>query len=457
MKYCFFKINSLLVFCLIFLSVQNVNSQSLSASPYSRYAFGDINDNPHSSFFGLSGTSISLCDSFQFNSYNPASYSFILKHRPVFDIGIGGQYLQMKTTTDQENAIAINLRAISIGIPISKRWGMGFGITPLSTIGYNFVNKVNDPVIGDISYKFDGKGGVNRLFMGTSFEIVSTSANKLSVGVNGAYLFGSLNTASRAIIDGGSASTGVLHSKVVNNTFISDFITEGGVLYRGKINETSFLNFGANLNFSSRLYAKRESLAYTFSNTITEELVDTVEYKSSAVGRIYYPKKTGFAFSYEKLFPRHEQGASKRMIFTLQYEMQDWDKYSEVFDDDTVMDGLKNTRYYNFGIQYTPFSSNIIGPEQKWWEISTYRFAVRTGTTYLQLNDTQLNQYGISFGMGIPLLNSMSFSQVNFGVEAGRRGTLESGLIEESYININIGLTISPSRSDPWFIKRKYD
>jgi hypothetical protein len=68
-----------------------------------------------------------------------------------------------------------------------------------------------------------------------------------------------------------------------------------------------------------------------------------------------------------------------------------------------------------------------------------------------------VKQYGISFGIGIPLLNSLSFSLLNIGLEAGKRGSIENGWIEETYFKLNLGLTIAPHRNDLWFIKRKYD
>lgn len=463
MKYYFFKILSIFGFCLVIFTSQNVNAQSSSASPYSRYAFGDIVSNPHSSFYGLGGTTLSLCDSFQFNSYNPASYSFLIRHRPIFDIGMGGQYLNMATSSSQTNATTFGLRAISMGLPISPRWGISFGITPISSLGYSFSTHESHPVIGDITYKYEGNGGINRLYTGTSFLVVNNSQHKFSVGMNLAYLFGSLKTSNRAIIDNQNISTGYLHSKTTFNTFISDFLLEGGFLYRGKLNATSYFNFGGNINASSKLYAKREFLSYSFNDLVTESLVDTVEYSESKWGRIYFPKKIGFAASIEKRIPyKTNLNAFRRLIFSAQYDLQDWGSYSEVFEyennvTDSITDGMRNSRNYSFAIQYNPFSSTVIGPEEKWWKISTYRLSFSSSSTYLQINDIQLKQYGIGFGIGIPLINSLSFSLLNIGVEAGKRGSLDSGLIEESFIKLNLGITISPHRNDPWFIKRKYD
>ncbi len=431
--------------------------QSAVSTPYSRYAFGDIAPNPHSSFYGLGGTSLSLCDSFTFNSYNPASYSFILSHRPAFDIGVGGQYLQLSSNSTTSKTYTFTLRGISLGMPIGNRWGLAFGITPVSTVGYDFVTHSTIDNVGDITYKYKGDGGINRLYVGTSYMAINNLKHKLSIGANLTYLFGSLDHNSVAVYDSQSLSNGVLHSKVSNSTFISDFVGEFGVLYRGAINELTHFQFGSSVNLSSKLYAKREQLVYSFSDVITESIIDTIQYTESAVGRIYYPKKIGFAFSIDKNFKRSENNATRRLVFSAQYDLQDWGTYSEVFDDDTIVDNMRNSRSYGVSIQYTPYKSSILGPDQKVWQIATYRIGFNTSSTYLQLNNTQLNQYGISFGIGIPLINSNSLSMMNIGFETGQRGSLDNNLIEEKFFNFKLGFTISPHKSDPWFFKRKYD
>ncbi len=86
-----------------------------------------------------------------------------------------------------------------------------------------------------------------------------------------------------------------------------------------------------------------------------------------------------------------------------------------------------------------------------------YRMGFRYLDSYLQLNDEQLSQYGISFGIGIPLLKAMSNSWLNIGGEIGERGTLKNDLLKEQYVNLYFGLTIAPLKRDKWFRKNKID
>jgi hypothetical protein len=104
----------------------------------------------------------------------------------------------------------------------------------------------------------------------------------------------------------------------------------------------------------------------------------------------------------------------------------------------------------------TPLATNKI-EKGKFHRIMTYRLGLRYADTYLNLYDTQIKQYGISFGLGIPLVQTFSFSQLNVGFEFGKRGTTENNLLQENYLAFQVGFTIMPHKYDGWFYKRKYD
>ena len=78
-----------------------------------------------------------------------------------------------------------------------------------------------------------------------------------------------------------------------------------------------------------------------------------------------------------------------------------------------------------------------------------YRAGLRYDKTGLVINDKEINNFGITFGAGLPL--GGSFSNINLGFELGRRGTTAANLIEESYFKFSVGLSLN----DRWFQKRK--
>ena len=85
-----------------------------------------------------------------------------------------------------------------------------------------------------------------------------------------------------------------------------------------------------------------------------------------------------------------------------------------------------------------------------YWERVAYRVGFRYEYTYLNLNNNQINDFGISFGMGLPLRKSKS--TVNFGVEFGQFGTTANNLIRENYVRFTLGITMFQK----WFEQSKY-
>jgi len=105
----------------------------------------------------------------------------------------------------------------------------------------------------------------------------------------------------------------------------------------------------------------------------------------------------------------------------------------------------KNASRISLGGYYTPNINSITS----YWEKVTYRGGLKYRQTGLTVNNTDINEFGMSFGLGLPL--SKDLSTINFGVEIGKRGTVDNGLVKENYFNFRIGLTLN----DKWFQKRK--
>ena len=93
--------------------------------------------------------------------------------------------------------------------------------------------------------------------------------------------------------------------------------------------------------------------------------------------------------------------------------------------------------------RYTSFS--------KYWYRATYRFGLRYEETGINLRGEDINEYGISFGVGLPV--GRLFSNVNIGFELGSKGTTKNGLVKENFFNTFISLSLN----DKWFEKRYID
>ena len=80
-----------------------------------------------------------------------------------------------------------------------------------------------------------------------------------------------------------------------------------------------------------------------------------------------------------------------------------------------------------------------------------YRSGLRYNSSIVRINNEDVSEFGISFGLSLPLRKT--FSTLNFGAEVGQRGKDEAGLTRENFFNLQVGVTIN----DKWFIKRQYD
>ena len=81
-----FKIGLIIVVSFHFVLGQQVNT-----SPFSRYGVGEINNVLSASYLGFSNSSIAFSDPQFINISNPASYSRMRKHNPLFDVTISGK------------------------------------------------------------------------------------------------------------------------------------------------------------------------------------------------------------------------------------------------------------------------------------------------------------------------------------------------------------------------------
>jgi len=111
-----------------------------------------------------------------------------------------------------------------------------------------------------------------------------------------------------------------------------------------------------------------------------------------------------------------------------------------------------NTTFVNAsGIALGGFFIPDYNSFSNYWKRATYRAGLHFENTGLEINNETINEFGISFGVGLPVGNI--FSNANLGFELGKRGTTNQNLVQENFFNLNISLSLN----DRWFQKRKYN
>ena len=127
--------------------------------------------------------------------------------------------------------------------------------------------------------------------------------------------------------------------------------------------------------------------------------------------------------------------------------VQDFSGYGNRFNDLGTISSYENATKLSLGGYYIPKFNSF----NNYFKRVTYRGGFRYENTGLIISNEKIKEQAFTFGLGLPL--GGTFSNINFGVELGKRGTKKAGLVQEEFANFSIGLTFN----DRWFVKSKYD
>ena len=123
---------------------------------------------------------------------------------------------------------------------------------------------------------------------------------------------------------------------------------------------------------------------------------------------------------------------------------------SSIFSNDLI--NIENSKFEDsFLVSLGGFYIPDYASFNRFFDRVVYRSGIYFEQTGLNINNQSINEFGISFGFGIPA--GGLFSNINTSFEFGKRGTKKADLVEETFTNIHISLSLN----DRWFIKRKYN
>lgn len=108
---------------------------------------------------------------------------------------------------------------------------------------------------------------------------------------------------------------------------------------------------------------------------------------------------------------------------------------------------LVNNTQFALGGFYNPSSSTV----SNYFNRVTYRAGLKYSNGFLELRNQRIDEFGISFGIGLPLPRTSS--TINLAVELGSRGTKKENLIQENFVKFTLGVSIF----ERWFVIRKYE
>lgn len=400
-------------------------AQNNAASPYSFYGIGDLKFKGTIENRMMGGISM-YSDSIHLNLNNPASFSKL--KITTFGVAANQSFLDLEDESGTERASSTSLNYIALGLPLGKIGAFGFGLLPYTSVGYKLEGLNADQTVLN---RFQGQGGLNRAFLSYGIQVFKG----FSVGATANYNFGNIENTRITVIQGIELAT-----KQSDESAIGGFDFNLAANYERKLGKkltlTSSFVFKPQTDLTSE--NERQIATLTFSGTGSELIrdIENVNLGSLAETKLTLPQTMTFGLGL---------GEEKKWFLGAEYSILDNEELGGGFaltSNASYIDGSRFSAGGFFIPQYDSFTS--------YWNRVVYRAGIRYEETGLVLNNLPINDFGISFGVGLPL---SGFSNVNLGFELGQRGTAELGRIKENYFNLNIGLSLS----DKWFIKRKYN
>ena len=424
------------IFILTVLITAQSFSQRSTSSPYSYFGVGEEFGTRTVEQISMGSIGAAYSSPSYLNFVNPASLSELRLATYVF--GVLNNDLTISDANVKQSTNSTSLSYFSIAFPLTKKMAVVFGMQPTSSVGYSLVNTLNDdegnPV--DIT-QYVGSGDVNRIYGGVGLKLFKG----FSVGLELDFLFGNIQNSVLNIREEVALAT-----KNVENSNVRGGSVKFGAQYKTTLTKDINLHAGASIKLGNSLNSTGTENLYSLSIGASgfEQPRDTI-FSGPLNANLERPLETIFGLGL---------GKTNKWYAGVNYKTQDALVASGYFDNSAQSFQYGQSNRISAGGFYIPKINSI----SSYWQRVTYRGGLKYEKLGLLVNGnpngntfTSIDDFCISFGLGFPLGNRLS--NINLGVEYGKKGTTDNGLLEEKYINFRLSLSLN----DVWFKKRKID
>lgn len=469
----------------------NSLAQNLTSSPYSRYGLGELNQSTFAPSLAMGGSFIAWHQDtlapFFINSANPAGLAGL--KLSAFELGGQAQFTTIQNQSSSLNKRNTNFTYGTVGFPLKRFGGAAFGIMPYSTVGYKITSSESVANVGDLTYVFQGNGGINKAFIASGikpfhkqlkrfylsdkkdsllkYQRVKTFKrikfgkqllSELAIGASANYLFGNINQTTNVVYP---SSTTYFNAKRERSAQVSDFIFNAGLQthfsidsvrnFNRKENEgrkralTHRLSIGMGFFASvpSTINAKQSNIIFNYAidGFGIERPKDTLLNSQDIKGGITLPFEMGFGLSVKK-------GEKLTLLFDV--AKTNWSEFS-YFGNKSL--DFRNSMRLSTGLNFIP--NKLAYGSSNYLKRVQYRLGFTYTDGYLDLKQTPIANYAITAGLGLPVGVGRfdDISVVNISFQYGKLGTVSNNLLQEDYYRIILGFTFNKR----WFIKYKYD
>ena len=412
-----------------------------SFTPYSLFGIGDLVKQGTAYNRSMGGIGIGDRNNRFINYLNPAAVtardtlSFLLdfgiEQKNTYYSAMPASAIVSSSTDKLTSANNIcNMHHIIATFPIYKKSAFKIGITPFSDVGYKFISSETDKEIiseiGDIKYQRVGQGGIYQTFIGAG----ATFFDRLSVGADVMYYFGTINRYSSAYFTTNSAYRTIKSGW----TYVArGFSGKFGFQYEQPLSSTLSMTIGGTYKLASNLGGDISRYAYGISTNET----DTISYDKKDMTTLTIPQEIGIGITLRK---------TDKWMVGFDYTRQDWS--NTTFEETPGVDfSPVLAQSFKAGFEFTPNRYDV----RYYSKSITYRGGAYYDQSYFSLNGNQINSMGVTFGVSLPIFRW--YNSLTIGVDIGQRGTLKNNMIREQYFLFTLALNLH----DIWFIKPLYN
>ncbi|MCD4734700.1 MAG: hypothetical protein K8R53_01530, partial [Bacteroidales bacterium] len=412
----------------VLFTVLPASAQKGLSSPYTANGIGYLNRSHNIANIAMGGINIGVRSPNTVNFLNPSALTAIDTLSFVFEGGFYIYNMKLKTTDFSEDVSTASMSHLLFGFPITNWWKSSFGLLPYSSVGYRVIDVSYDEQIGKIQHLYSGDGGISKFFWGNGFQL----SKYLSAGFNIGYLFGTVNKYQTVSFPD---SAYILNTKTSSAITVNDFNYNFGLQAHFPIKNDLHMSAGVTYTHTAKLKASQNYLARSFYGSLNdiEFFKDTIDIRENEPGKVTLPKNLGLGVTIEK---------KDRWMVGLDFKQENWSEFSMFQYKDAYTDSYR----LSAGGFYIPDKRNGL----HYWERIVFRVGGYYAKTNLEIREKNLDEFGITFGLGLPLTKSESM--INFAIETGKRGTTANNLIQENFFMFTLGVAVN----EIWFYKRRY-
>lgn len=392
-------------------------------SPYSFYGLGSNNFKGTVENRSMGGIS-NYSDSIHLNLRNPAAYGSLKAVAFTGAISVESVNYKDNNSSDQFNITSVDYFAL--GLP-TKIGGFGAELIPETTVGYK-ISALGDEQLNE----FEGRGGLNSFRLAYGVQ----PFKNLNIGASLNYRFGNSENKALIILNNVQYST-----RDLNINQFSGLSYNFGAMYdiplKNKVRIRTSFNYvpAATINVDNN----RTIAAIRFGNNNSEIVVNELSF-GDANFDVELPDLLTLGIGV---------GKETSWYVGLDYVREGQSNFDALTFNNTENASYVASNKFRLGGFYIPRYDE---PNQKrFYKRFVYRAGLRFEETGLNINGQNIEEFGISFGVGIP--GGSFFTNANLGLEYGQRGTTSNNLVQENFFSFFLNFTFN----DRWFIEKKYN